>query len=131
MLAETTPAIELTSTEVTPAGFAAPVAATLPAMLERLVTRLRPHRVVLFGSYAYGRPTPDSDVDLLVVLESALPYAERYRLVSDIFWPRPFPADLIVLTPDEVEQKLAGGNPVLTEIMRRGRVLYEHPAATA
>ncbi len=115
----------VTAPDLIPIGFDAPVAATLPAALERLVARVRPRRVILFGSYAYGRPTPDSDVDLLVVLESPLPFLERQALVSEVLYPRPFPVDLLVLTPAELAERLAGGNRFFAEITRRGRVLYE------
>jgi predicted nucleotidyltransferase len=58
------------ASRVTPTGFHTPVADELPEVVERLVSKLCPERIILFGSYAYGRPTPDSDVDLLVILET-------------------------------------------------------------
>lgn len=113
--------------DIRPIGFDRPVAAALPAALECLVTRVRPRKILLFGSYAYGTPTPDSDVDLLVVLESPLPFIERQTLVSEALCPRPFPVDLLVVTPTELSERLASGNYFFVEITRRGRVLYEQP----
>jgi len=55
-------------TKVQPTGFP-PVAKTLPQAIKRLVAELKPEKIILFGSYAYGNPTPDSDVDLFVVIE--------------------------------------------------------------
>ncbi len=61
----------LVKTEVRPTGFP-PVAKTLPKAVKRIVAELKPEKIILFGSYAYGNPTPDSDVDLLVVMETNL-----------------------------------------------------------
>ena len=113
--------------DVIPIGSVAPVTATLPAAIERLVKAVRPERVILFGSYAYGAPTPHSDVDLLVVLESSLPFIKRHVQVSETLLPRLFPVDLIVITPTELAERLASGNQLFTEIVQRGRVLYERP----
>ncbi len=81
-------------------------------------------RVVLFGSYARGVPTDDSDVDLLIILpfegKSVFQSVEiRMRL-------RPaFPVDLIVRTPEKVRERLAMGDDFMREILEEGKVLYE------
>lgn len=80
---------------------------------------------MLFGSYAYGVPTGDSDVDLLVILDTHAPRRERSWLVSRLLIPRPFPVDILVKTPQEIEQALASGDFFIQEIMARGKVLYE------
>ncbi|NUO82560.1 nucleotidyltransferase domain-containing protein [candidate division KSB1 bacterium] len=46
-------------------------------MVEQIVASFSPERIILFGSYAYGKITTDSDVDLLVIMETDLPQAER------------------------------------------------------
>ncbi len=81
--------------------------------------------VVLFGSYAYGIPTVDSDVDLLVIMDTDVPRKERSWLVSRLLIPRPFPVDILVKTPEEIETALAGRDFFIQEIMARGKVLYE------
>lgn len=96
--------------------------------MQRVVDELRPLKVVLFGSYAYGRPTPDSDVDLLVILDSDASRTERQWAVSRLLVPRPFPVDLLVKTPAEVEDGLRDGDVFLREILTRGRVLYQRAA---
>jgi predicted nucleotidyltransferase len=77
----------------------------------------------LFGSYAYGTPHADSDVDLLVVMPTRDQRAQavriRYRLTA------PFPLDLIVRTPKEMKWRLAEGESFLTTIVSQGKVLYE------
>jgi len=118
----------IVQTDVIPIGSSAPVAETLPAVIERLVAEVQPERVILFGSYAYGTPTPDSDVDLLVVLESPLSFVERHVLVGKSLCPQPFPVDLMVVTPAQLAERLAIGNQFFTEVVRNGRVLYERSA---
>lgn len=112
----------LVTSDVAPTGFR-PVAETLPEVIARLVQALNPQKIILFGSYAYGRPTPDSDVDLLVVMETDLPPRQRIQLVSRLLYPRPFPLDILVKTPQELEQELPH-NFFLREIVRRGKVIY-------
>lgn len=119
--------IGLPNAAIIPTGVARPVAATLPQAVECIVAAAQPIRIVLFGSYAYGRPTPDSDVDLLIVMETTASRVERYALISQALWPHQFPVDILVKTPAEVEQALAAGDPFLEAILRRGRVLYERP----
>ena len=79
---------------------------------------------MLFGSYAHGRPTADSDVDLLVVLSHegrAVDKSVEIRMRS-----RPsFPLDILVRTPEKVRQRLDLGDTFMRDIIERGKVLYE------
>ena len=93
--------------------------------VQRIVTTLKPEQVILFGSYAYGQPTPDSDVDRLVVMNTSVPDKERYLAVCRLLRPRPFPVDILVRTPQELAQALAKGDFFIREITSRGKVLYE------
>src|ERR1043166_1585042 len=90
---------------------------------QAIAERFHPDRIVLFGSHAYGRPHEDSDVDLLVVMatRNQLDQAFQIRLALSA----PFALDLIVRTPKEMEWRLAEGESFLTEIVSRGKVLYE------
>lgn len=112
---------------VVPSGFREPVREALPVAVGRLVATARPRRIILFGSYAWGTATPASDVDLLVVLDEALPFAERYRLIGGALVPRPFPLDLIVVSQAELDQQVGAGSHFYREILARGRILYERP----
>jgi predicted nucleotidyltransferase len=110
-----------------PTGFP-PVAETLPVAVERLVSALKPERIILFGSYAYGNPTHDSDVDLLVIMKTRKKRAERYVEVSQVLYPRQFPVDIIVKTPKEIEEAMKGGKDssfFIREIIKTGKVLYD------
>lgn len=93
-------------------------------VVRQIVARFRPQKVILFGSYAYGAPTPDSDVDLLVVLETSrrnVDVAVEIRQAVDF----PFPTDLLVRTPQQIAERLAQGDAFLREVTTRGIVLHE------
>lgn len=111
-------------TNVRPTGFP-PVSKTLPQAIKRLVSELKPEKIILFGSYAYGNPTPDSDVDLLVVMDTKASYKERYLAVARLLRPRLFPVDIIVKTPKEIEEALKTNSFFTKEIYTKGVVLYE------
>jgi predicted nucleotidyltransferase len=91
--------------------------------IDALVHRFRPERVVLFGSYAYGRPTGNSDVDVLVVMRHEGPgHRQAVRIRRAI--PAPFPLDVIVRKPGEVEKRIGWNDFFLAEVMEKGLVLY-------
>jgi uncharacterized protein len=106
-------------------GFAPVTEEVLVEIVRRIVTALHPEKIILFGSYVYGTPSSDSDVDLLVILETRARPADRYVAVSRLIRPRPFPLDILVKTPDEIAQALEKGDSFIREIVARGRVLYE------
>lgn len=89
----------------------------------RIAERFRPDKIILFGSYAYGTPGADSDVDLLVVMpaRNQLDQAVKIRLALDA----PFPMDLIVRTPKKLQERLDRGDLFTTHIVANGKVLYE------
>lgn len=90
---------------------------------EEIARRFQPERIILFGSYAYGTPTEDSDVDLLVVMplpDKGRGRASDIRLHLDIT----FPLDLVVCDPEYLEQRIAMNDFFLREITERGRVLH-------
>ena len=110
---------------VIPAGFSEAVGSVLVSSIKSIISEINPLKIILFGSYAYGTPTPDSDVDLLVVMETALPPTERYLEVSRLLRPRPFPVDILVKTPDEIQAALDTGDFLIQEILDQGYILYE------
>jgi uncharacterized protein len=88
-----------------------------------IAEEFRPDRIILFGSYAYGTPHEDSDVDLLVVMPTRNQHDQsvriRWRLAA------PFPLDLIVRTPQQMAWRLDEGESFVAEIVSRGKVLYK------
>jgi predicted nucleotidyltransferase len=94
----------------------------------RLGEGFQPDQIILFGSYAYGRPHEESDVDLLVVMPARNEIDQAIRL-SLAFDP-PFPLDLIVRTPEHLRRDLDDGDCFLREVVSRGKVLYEKADGT-
>jgi uncharacterized protein len=87
--------------------------------------RFHPEKIILFGSYAYGTPHADSDVDILVVMpaRNELDQAVRISLAVEA----PFPLDIIVRTPKKLAWRLKEGDWFLREIESQGKVLYAKP----
>jgi predicted nucleotidyltransferase len=85
--------------------------------------KFQPDKIILFGSYAYGTPHEDSDVDILVIMPtwSQLSTAARIHIAID----PPFPLDIIVRTPKNLKWRLEEGESFHTEILSKGKVLYE------
>ena len=102
------------------------IQATIQQIVRPLVEHYQPQQIMLFGSLASGSPHEDSDIDLLIIKETAeTPLARRVqvrRLVSDSA--RRIPFSPLVLTPDELDIRLALGDPFYQEILRRGEILY-------
>jgi predicted nucleotidyltransferase len=89
----------------------------------QVAEKFRPDKIILFGSYAYGTPNADSDVDILVVMpaRNEIDQSVRIELATD----PPFPLDLIVRTPKNLKWRLEEGDWFLREITAKGKVLYE------
>ena len=93
-------------------------------LAQRIAREFNPRRIILFGSYAYGKPNGDSDVDLLVLM----PYqGHAARLAGEILLETDpvFPVDIMVRSPDEVRKRYRRGDAFTREIIDRGKVLYE------
>ncbi len=100
----------------------------IKALTDSIIREFRPQCIVLFGSYAYGNPDEDSDVDLLVVLPfEGKPIHKGLEILRRIN-PR-VPLDLLVRTPEQVEERIANKDWFMREIFERGQKLYEshHP----
>jgi len=98
---------------------------SLEKVTKRIVETFDPYRIIVFGSHVYGQPTSDSDMDLLIIMDSDERPAERARRVSNLLRPRPFPMDILVRTPEEIEYRLEIGDYFIREVLERGEVLYE------
>jgi uncharacterized protein len=90
----------------------------------RLAEEFRPDKVFLFGSYAYGNPRSDSDVDLLVVMPLDGDPVDKSVEMRLKLRPR-FPLDLLVRTPAKIRERLAMGDDFIRDILEKGKVLYE------
>lgn len=97
----------------------------IEVMTKRIVSRFGPLRIMLFGSHSRGEANPDSDIDLLVVLENV---ADRRKTTIEIrraLGDLPFAKDIIVTTPEEIRHRGNHVGTVLRPALREGRVLYE------
>ncbi len=90
----------------------------------KIVKAISPDKIVLFGSYADGTPTEESDIDLLVILESDQPKHKRIQAVRKALRPLPFPVDFVVYTPEEIKRYEKDEGTFVHHVLTRGRVLY-------
>ncbi|MBI4063249.1 MAG: nucleotidyltransferase domain-containing protein [Elusimicrobia bacterium] len=97
----------------------------LEKITQRIAGQIHPKKILLFGSRAYGRPSKDSDLDLLVILKKSLNKHKRYILVDKAIGEHIYPIDLLVRSEKEVEKRLAIGDCFFAEILKKGRTLYE------
>jgi len=90
----------------------------------QVAKQFNPQKIILFGSYAYGRPTEDSDVDILVIM----PFKGRNPEKATEIWmaikPK-FPIDIMVRKPAELKKRIQMGDFFMREIVEKGKVLYE------
>lgn len=84
--------------------------------------KINPEKIILFGSYAYGIPTINSDIDLLVIMKTQDSFHQRIQKIRPLL-PKNKAVDLIVLTPEEY-QKTKSNNPLVKEITEKGKVIY-------
>ena len=90
---------------------------------DEIARTFHPKQIILFGSYAHGTPNAESDVDLLVVMEhSGKAVRQAARILTAL---RPdFPVDIVVRTPDQLQERLELNDFFLRDIVSKGKVLY-------
>lgn len=97
----------------------------LDSITQRLVTNLNPEQIILFGSYAYGEPTEDSDIDLLVIVaQSDEPRYRRSRQAYRVLRGIGISKDILVMTRAEVERKANVPSSLISQVLSQGKVLY-------
>jgi uncharacterized protein len=99
---------------------------TLNEIVRRLVADYKPEKIILFGSYTYGEPHEDSDLDVLIIRETSERQIDRmrtvHRLTTDAQYRIAF--EPIVMTPAEIEERLEIGDQFIAEIVEKGELLY-------
>lgn len=108
--------------------------------LSNIVRRLKPYKpekVILFGSYAYGKAKKNSDLDLLVIKKTSKKKTKRVDDVLSLIynndtkqWPN-YPLDILVYTPKELEYRRSLGDFFVKKILEQGKVIYEQQKRTA
>ena len=98
--------------------------ARIRQLCTRIAREFKPEKIILFGSHAYGQPTPESDLDVMVImqfegdpLEQAVTMLNRLNML--------LPIDLLVRTPEQIQQRLEMGDHFIRDIIERGKVMYE------
>ena len=95
-------------------------------VVEKIKKEYEPEKIILFGSYAYGNPTEDSDIDLFIIKNTDKRWVDRFVDVSRIVY-RPglhISISPMVYTPGEVKDRLAIGDQFVKEVLTRGEVFY-------
>ncbi len=93
-------------------------------VVQQIASHFHPNRIILFGSYAYGNPQPESDVDLLVVMDTSMgETCQGVEILKGITYR--FGLDVLVYTPQRLAQRLEWGDSFVREIVTQGKVLYE------
>lgn len=105
----------------------------LPANLKDQITEaikpLRPEKIILFGSYAYGMANPESDIDLLLIKELAEDKIKDYRIqVRKKLWEQfkgqGLSFDILVDSNNRIQKRIALGDLFYSEIIKKGEIIY-------
>ena len=96
--------------------------------VDRIVEFVNPDKIFLFGSFAYGTPKKDSDIDLLIIMETDERPAQRRIQISRLFKDRQVAMDFIVKTPSEIAERISIGDFFIKKILEQGKILYEKQA---
>ncbi len=94
-------------------------------IISKIAESYKPEKIILFGSYAKGEETDDSDLDILVLKNTKDGFFNRIRAVRKILQPQRVPMDILVYTPEEFEQKKNETNHIVYIINKEGKVFYE------
>ena len=93
-------------------------------IVKQIAEKYKPEKIILFGSFAYGKPNKDSDVDLFIVKKTKKTRGERLMEVERMFLDRIIPLDILVYTPKEIKNRLSLGDFFIQDIVEKGKILY-------
>lgn len=91
---------------------------------EKIAKEYQPEKIILFGSWAWGEPGPDSDVDLFIIKKTDKRRLERGVEVERILWGSGIPIDALIYTPQEVENRLRLEDFFFEDVVKNGKILY-------
>ena len=100
----------------------------LDEVIHRIVSRFNPLKIILFGSYASGLPGPDSDIDLLIVMEVQGSVRQKANEIDMLMADRNIPMDFLVLTRDQYERQKGLIGTIVHQAEKQGKVIYEQAA---
>lgn|SRR3989338_722527 len=98
--------------------------AHLKSLVTTIAKQFAPDRIILFGSYAWGQPHGDSDIDLLVIKKTS--QTEKVARQIDLaLWERDMPLDVLVYTPAQIKERIKMKDSFVKDVLENGKVLYE------
>ncbi len=98
---------------------------TIEHIIQTIVEHIQPQKIFMYGSYVYGQPTEDSDLDILIISESDLPRYKRARAIHRLFNPYPCPMDILIYTPKEVARFRDHPAAFIHTVMEKGALVYD------
>jgi predicted nucleotidyltransferase len=102
---------------------------TIAEIGRKIAECFNPEKIILFGSYAWGKPDRDSDLDLFVIMESTERPIKRATSLRRVLKDRYVPMDILVRTPEELNHRVDIGDPFIKKILRDGQVIYARDRA--
>lgn len=94
-------------------------------VVRQIVARLRPQKVIIFGSYAKGTATINSDLDIFVIKDTELPMARRADNLMPMLSQALIPVDVHIYTPEEVEEYTKEQFSFISSILKTGKTVFE------
>jgi predicted nucleotidyltransferase len=95
-------------------------------IIQKIKTYYQPEKIILFGSFAWGKPLKDSDVDLLIIKDTSEKHRERMLTVRRLLSEENglIGIDILVYTPDEINKRLEIGDSFISKILKKGKAVY-------
>jgi len=92
---------------------------------DKIKKEIKPEKIILFGSFAWGEPHEDSDLDLFVIEKSKLSKRKRQINIRRLFLDFEMPADALSFTPEEINARKKKNDLFIIDVLTKGKVLYE------
>ena len=91
----------------------------------KLVQKYQPEKIILFGSYVWGKFTSDSDVDFFIIKNTKKRKLDRMYEVKKLLRDRKIPIDILIYTPKEIKKRLDLGDYFVEDVIKKGQIIYE------
>ena len=95
----------------------------IPEIVEKIANNFDPEKIILFGSYAWGEPNQDSDVDFFIIKDTEDTRNDA-RKIGRFFFPRDIAMDFIIYTPEQTKKRIKINDFFVKDIINKGKVLY-------
>ena len=90
----------------------------------QIVKKYKPEKIILYGSFASGEPTKDSDVDLFIIKRTKKKRTQLHLEIDRMLLDRTLPLDILVYTPEEIKNRLSLGDFFIENIINQGKIVY-------